>query len=139
MGRLLRVGFILCFITSCSKQPVRVAMISDTVPQSTTITTTTSISTTTSRAKHVSRGVRLYIPRNVNWDKIAFCETGGTMDWATNTGNGFYGGLQFSHSTWISNGGGQYAYNAHLTSRENQIAIASHMALSNWPICGRRG
>lgn len=73
----------------------------------------------------------------VNWDAIADCESGG--DWSINTGNGYYGGLQFSHSTWISYGGGQYAENAHLTSRENQIAVASGMGLGHWPHCGRYG
>lgn len=73
----------------------------------------------------------------VNWDAIAECESGG--DWSINTGNGYYGGLQFSHSTWIAYGGGQYAENAHLTSRANQIAVASGMSLSHWPHCGSRG
>lgn len=73
----------------------------------------------------------------INWDAIAQCESGG--NWHINTGNGYYGGLQFHHKTWIAYGGGQYAENAHLTSRENQIAVASGMNLSHWPVCGRRG
>lgn len=73
----------------------------------------------------------------VNWDAIAQCESGG--NWHINTGNGYYGGLQFSHSTWIAYGGGRYADNAHLTSRENQIAIASTMSLGHWPNCGKYG
>lgn len=77
------------------------------------------------------------ISSEVNWDAIAQCESGG--NWSINTGNGYYGGLQFSHSTWIAYGGGRYAENAHLTSRENQIAIASTMSLSHWPHCGRYG
>lgn len=114
----------------------------------TTISTTTTTTTSTTIPPAPITTVRTYIPRanrsntvgrNVNWDAIAYCETGGTMNWATNTGNGYYGGLQFSHSTWISNGGGRFAENAHLTSRENQIAIASGMSLRNWPTCGRRG
>jgi hypothetical protein len=76
-------------------------------------------------------------PTTVNWDAIAQCESGG--NWSINTGNGYYGGLQFSHSTWIAYGGGQYAENAHLTSRENQIAVASTMGLGHWPHCGSRG
>jgi hypothetical protein len=75
--------------------------------------------------------------RGVNWDAIAECESGG--NWHINTGNGYYGGLQFHHDTWIAYGGGRYAENAHLTSRENQIAIASGMSLSHWPHCGRYG
>ena len=77
------------------------------------------------------------VSASVNWDAIAACESGG--NWAINTGNGYYGGLQFSHSTWIAYGGGRFAENAHLTSRENQIEIASTMKLGHWPNCGRRG
>jgi len=73
----------------------------------------------------------------VNWDAIAACESGG--NWAIDTGNGYYGGLQFDHGTWIAYGGGRYAENAHLTSRENQIAVASTMGLGHWPHCGSRG
>ncbi len=70
------------------------------------------------------------------WDRVAACESGG--NWATNTGNGFYGGLQFTSSTWLGNGGGRYASRADLATREQQIAIASGLALSNWPVCGSR-
>jgi hypothetical protein len=69
------------------------------------------------------------------WDRIAQCESGG--NWAINTGNGYYGGLQFSFGTWLSAGGGQYAPRADLATREQQIAIASGLSLSNWPQCGR--
>jgi LysM repeat protein len=70
------------------------------------------------------------------WDRIAACESGG--NWAINTGNGYYGGLQFSQSTWIGAGGGQYAPRADLATREQQIAVASNLALRNWPVCGAR-
>jgi hypothetical protein len=69
------------------------------------------------------------------WDRIARCESGG--NWAINTGNGYYGGLQFTSSTWLSAGGGQYAPRADLATREQQIAVASGLSLSNWPQCGR--
>ena len=69
------------------------------------------------------------------WDNVAECESGG--DWSTNTGNGFYGGLQFTIGTWLSAGGGRYASRADLATREQQIAIASTLALSNWPYCQR--
>jgi hypothetical protein len=85
----------------------------------------------------------------VNWDRIADCESGeryadgtpipGYADWHINTGNGYYGGLQFHHDTWIAYGGGQYSNNAHETSRENQIAVASGMGLGHWPNCGKYG
>jgi hypothetical protein len=70
----------------------------------------------------------------VNWDAIAACESGG--NWAISTGNGYYGGLQFTMGTWHANGG---AGNPAHASREEQIRVASKMSLSNWPVCGRRG
>ena len=61
----------------------------------------------------------------LNWDAVAACESGG--NWAINTGNGYYGGLQFNISTWMSNGGGAYAPRADLATREQQIAIATKL------------
>jgi len=57
------------------------------------------------------------------WDRIAQCESGG--NWAINTGNGYYGGLQFDSQTWLGAGGGSYASRADLASRTQQIAIAN--------------
>jgi resuscitation-promoting factor RpfB len=57
------------------------------------------------------------------WDRIAQCESGG--NWAINTGNGYYGGLQFDSQTWLGNGGGAFAPRADLASRTQQIAIAN--------------
>ena len=57
------------------------------------------------------------------WDRIAQCESGG--NWAINTGNGYYGGLQFDSQTWLGAGGGAYAPRADLASRTQQIAIAN--------------
>lgn len=73
---------------------------------------------------------------SVNWTAIAQCESGG--NWHINTGNGYYGGLQFTESTWLAEGGGKYASRADLASESEQISIASHMSLSNWPVCGAR-
>lgn len=77
----------------------------------------------------------------VNWDAIARCESSG--NWAIDTGNGFYGGLQFTASTWRAFGGTQYAPRADLATREQQIAIAERVLASQgigaWPVCGRRG
>lgn len=70
------------------------------------------------------------------WDRIAACESGG--NWAINTGNGYYGGLQFTQATWAGAGGLKYAPRADLATRDQQIAIASKLALSNWPVCGAR-
>jgi hypothetical protein len=71
-----------------------------------------------------------------SWDRIAQCESGG--DWAINTGNGYFGGLQFTTQTWLGAGGGAYAPRADLATREEQIAVASGLSLSNWPVCGSR-
>ncbi len=74
------------------------------------------------------------------WDAVAQCESGG--NWAINTGNGFYGGLQFTRSTWLGYGGGAYAPTANLATREQQIAIAQRTLAGQgpgaWPVCSRR-
>lgn len=71
------------------------------------------------------------------WDRIAACESGG--NWAIDTGNGFYGGLQFTSSTWLAYGGGAYAPAANLASRAAQIAIAEKVQAGQgwgaWPVC----
>jgi LysM repeat protein len=75
---------------------------------------------------------------SVNWDAVAQCESGG--NWGINTGNGYYGGLQFSPSTWSANGGSGSAANA---SREEQIRVAENVLQSQgigaWPVCGPKG
>ncbi|MET8255829.1 transglycosylase family protein [Micromonospora sp. NPDC005197] len=77
----------------------------------------------------------------VNWDAIAKCESGG--NWKINTGNGYYGGLQFSQGTWAGYGGKKYAARADLASRGEQIAIAEKVldgqGIGAWPTCGRKG
>ena len=78
---------------------------------------------------------------SINWDAVAQCESGG--DWAINTGNGFYGGLQFTEQTWLGYGGGAYAQYANEASRTQQIAIAEKVlagqGIGAWPVCGPRG
>jgi len=73
-------------------------------------------------------------PNSAMWDRIAQCESGG--NWSINTGNGYYGGLQFDSGTWLSNGGGQYAARADLATRLEQIAVANTVyasrGLSPW-------
>lgn len=59
------------------------------------------------------------------WDRIAQCESGG--NWSINTGNGYYGGLQFDRQTWLAAGGGAYAPRADLASRAEQITIANKL------------
>lgn len=74
------------------------------------------------------------------WDRIAQCESGG--NWHINTGNGYYGGLQFAAGTWRAHGGGAYAATADRASRAEQIAIATKVQHAQgwaaWPVCSRR-
>jgi resuscitation-promoting factor RpfB len=76
------------------------------------------------------------------WDAIASCEAGG--NWAINTGNGYYGGVQFDQGTWERNGGTRFASRADLATRDEQIAIAevtrARQGWGAWPVCsGRAG
>jgi LysM repeat protein len=77
----------------------------------------------------------------VNWSAIAACESGG--NWSADTGNGFYGGLQFTEGTWLGYGGGQYASSANLASAADQIAVAERVlagqGIGAWPVCGANG
>ncbi|MDT0466073.1 transglycosylase family protein [Streptomyces gibsoniae] len=72
------------------------------------------------------------------WDAVAQCESGG--NWSINTGNGFYGGLQFTNSTWAAYGGTAYASRADLASKGEQIAVAEKVLAGQgkgaWPVCG---
>ena len=72
------------------------------------------------------------------WDRVAACESGG--NWSINTGNSFYGGVQFTNSTWRAYGGAKYASRADLATKAQQIAIAKHTLASQgpgaWPVCG---
>ncbi|WP_235947050.1 transglycosylase family protein [Nocardia terrae] len=70
-----------------------------------------------------------------DWDSVAQCESGG--DWSLDAGNGLYGGLQFTSSTWRANGGNGLP---HLASREEQIRVAERVLRAQgpgaWPTCG---
>ncbi|QYN36571.1 transglycosylase family protein [Pseudonocardia sp. DSM 110487] len=75
------------------------------------------------------------------WDRLAKCEA--TGNWAVNSGNGYYGGLQFDAGTWRAYGGTDYAPLPHQASREEQIAVASKVrddrgGYGAWPACSRR-
>jgi hypothetical protein len=74
----------------------------------------------------------------VNWDAVAACESGG--NWGIATGNGYYGGLQFTMGTWRANGGSGSPQHA---SREEQIRVAENVlrtqGIKAWPVCGKRG
>ncbi|WP_139361469.1 MULTISPECIES: resuscitation-promoting factor [unclassified Mycobacterium] len=80
------------------------------------------------------------VTRGSAWDALASCEAGG--NWAINTGNGFYGGVQFDYGTWLAHGGAKYAPRADLATREEQIAIAEKtLAVQGWgawPVCSAR-
>ncbi|MEV6956867.1 transglycosylase family protein [Streptomyces sp. NPDC051183] len=74
------------------------------------------------------------------WNKVATCES--TNNWHINTGNGYYGGLQFSQSTWRAFGGTAYAARADLATKDQQIAVAEKVLKGQgpqaWPACGKR-
>ncbi|MFI5863352.1 transglycosylase family protein [Streptomyces sp. NPDC051546] len=74
------------------------------------------------------------------WDCVADCESGGR--WAVNTGNGFYGGLQFWQPTWEEHGGLAFAPRADLATREQQIRVGEELLASQgweaWPVCAKR-
>ncbi|MFJ9177537.1 transglycosylase family protein [Streptomyces sp. NPDC102360] len=109
--------------------------------------------TTTARTTAVLAGVALAAPLGLLalagpapaagggvWDRIARCESGG--NWQINTGNGYYGGLQFSAGTWRAYGGGAYAATADRASRSQQIAVATKVQRAQgwgaWPTCAAR-
>jgi murein DD-endopeptidase MepM/ murein hydrolase activator NlpD len=75
------------------------------------------------------------------WTKVAACESSG--NWSINTGNGYYGGLQFTQSTWEAYGGTRYAPRADLATRDQQIAVAERVLDGQgpgaWPVCSVRG
>jgi resuscitation-promoting factor RpfB len=80
------------------------------------------------------------VSNGATWDALAACEAGG--NWAINTGNGFYGGVQFDQNTWQRHGGLRYAPRADLATREEQLAIAevtrARQGWGAWPVCSVR-
>ncbi|MEU5294766.1 transglycosylase family protein [Streptomyces umbrinus] len=74
------------------------------------------------------------------WNKVAACES--TNNWQINTGNGYYGGLQFTQSTWEAYGGRAYAARADLATKDQQIAVAEKVLKGQgpgaWPTCSVR-
>ncbi len=108
------------------------------VPVNQTIATPTTQEATTAAAPR-----RVAAPANYSagdgsvWDKLAACEAGG--NWAINTGNGYYGGLQFSLSSWRGVGGSGLPSDA---SREEQIMrgqmLQARSGWGAWPACSAR-
>ncbi|MGB3231860.1 MAG: transglycosylase family protein [Mycobacterium sp.] len=80
------------------------------------------------------------VSNGATWDALARCEAGG--NWAINTGNGYFGGVQFDQNTWERSGGLRYAARADLATREEQIAIAevtrARQGWGAWPTCSGR-
>ncbi|MHA6801168.1 transglycosylase family protein [Bounagaea algeriensis] len=79
--------------------------------------------------------------RSAVWDRLAECEAGG--NWQANTGNGYYGGLQFDASTWRAYNGDRFAGYAHNATREQQISVgeavrADRGGYGAWPACSRK-
>ncbi|WP_030598298.1 transglycosylase family protein [Streptomyces fulvoviolaceus] len=74
------------------------------------------------------------------WNKVAACES--SDNWKINTGNGYYGGLQFTQSTWEAYGGTRYAPRADLATKDQQIAVAEKVLDGQgpgaWPVCSVR-
>ncbi|AVH59563.1 MULTISPECIES: LysM peptidoglycan-binding domain-containing protein [Streptomyces] len=116
-------------------------------------TTTKSGTTTRARTTAVLAGAALLAPLGLLtatgnaaaadsgvWDRIAQCESGG--NWHINTGNGYYGGLQFSAGTWRAYGGTAYAATADKASKAAQIAVATKVQRAQgwgaWPTCSAR-
>jgi len=74
------------------------------------------------------------------WDQLAGCESGG--NWSINTGNGFTGGVQFLQSTWVAMGGDEFAPDAYLASKAEQIIVAKRLVEVSgwgaWPGCAAK-
>lgn len=105
------------------------------VPTNTVVTPAQVTDENTAEAASTSVAKANYDPGDGSvWDRIAACESGG--NWAINTGNGYYGGLQFTLSTWRSHGGTGMPNEA---SREEQIAVAQRVQANQgwgaWPVC----
>jgi uncharacterized protein YabE (DUF348 family) len=100
-----------------SRQPVAQVVLVGTKARATSTPTTSTSSS------------GLNLARASMWDSVAQCESGG--NWSINTGNGYYGGLQFSTSTWLAYGGGDFASRADLATREEQITVANRVYADN--------
>lgn len=94
------------------------------------------------KTKIIERGTKEVTPSNSVWDRLAKCETGGR--WHLNSGNGFYGGLQFSAPTWRTASAkvGVSAPYAHLASKDEQIKAATWLQKNSgwgqWPHCSSK-
>jgi hypothetical protein len=80
-----------------------------------------------------------YAAPSETWDALAQCESG--QRWQLDSGNGFYGGLQFTYASWVGAGGTVYAWRADYATRSQQIEIAENLlslqGWQAWPTCRR--
>ena len=108
-------------------------------PTQTTSSPRPSATRTTAPAPTRSNGISTS-PDAFPWKQLAACESGG--DWHINTGNGYYGGLQFTIQTWLAFGGGDYASRADLASPQQQVLVAIKTQAAQgwgaWPSCSER-
>ncbi|MDO4784070.1 MAG: transglycosylase family protein [Propionibacteriaceae bacterium] len=108
--------------TTVTKEPVNaVVKVGTRAPQTPDRSTGPDRTSNPDRAK----GAGINLANAAMWDRIAKCESGGR--WNINTGNGYYGGLQFNRQTWLSVGGADFAPRADLASREEQITVANRL------------
>ncbi len=111
-----------------TKEPVAQVVLVGTKAATTTVTSrsaTRTAATTTPAVTPPSSGTAIDLSRADMWDRIAKCESGG--NWAINTGNGYYGGLQFSLATWRGVKGTDFAAYPHQASRAEQITVANRL------------
>jgi hypothetical protein len=117
-----------------------------------TVTTPQPLNGPATVAAHPDRGVAIQvtptepppvtytIPHYDAWVALARCESGG--DWSINTGNGYYGGLQFSLTSWKGAGGLQYAPYPHMAGTAQQMLTAERLldmqGWAAWPSCSRQ-
>jgi resuscitation-promoting factor RpfB len=142
-GEPVPTATVLSVITTTSKPVVPSTTTTTKAPKKTAhkvVPTTKTAETTAKKRTRVASAPQPKVSNAGVWDRIAECESGG--NWSINTGNGYYGGLQFDIGTWLSNGGGQYAPRADLATRSQQIAIAEKLRAARgfapWPVCGKR-
>lgn len=109
-------------------------------PKPVTTATRVAVAVSVAGAATTAGAVSAHAASVSTWDAVAQCESSG--NWSTDTGNGYYGGLQFSPSTWSAYGGRAYASEASGATRAQQIAVAERVLSGQgpgaWPVCGPR-
>ncbi|NNM46707.1 DUF348 domain-containing protein [Knoellia sp. DB2414S] len=108
--------------TQVTQQPVAQVIAVGTKKKPVAAAPKPSTSSTKPSAGNTS-GAGINLSNAAMWDRIAQCESGG--NWSINTGNGYYGGLQFDYGSWLANGGDDFAPRADLASRAEQITVAN--------------